>query len=485
MENNRHNILLKFAFLFVFFPIHFFLNVRSSSYADVSNHASSIFFVSFITTIFTLFLMAFFQVFRTYRFFPRKSDPVIVMLLILVSEAVASSMMHGLGDLPFPSLIMLILRALLLSSAWYGIHMILALSLKALGYRLNILFLGREQDLRALNNSLKSTFYKDIFKFNMWREGMPSSNTDLVVYSPSCNDDETLKYNLIQLTIANRHVMDVRDLVEEIEYHVDLDGHDDKDILKWAQELPPSSKFYLRLKSVVEPTVAFLMLVALSPIMLLTAIAVKLSSPGPILFKQRRLGLGGKSFSILKFRTMRTDAEKAGAQWAQRNDPRVTSIGKTLRILHLDELPQLFNIISGDVSFVGPRPERPEFYDQLKNRIPLFYLRTVIRPGVTGWAQVWAGYAASLEESSLKLSYDLYYMKKMGLRMDVISVILTFVHVVRKLFLSEESLATGKEVELSLPISSSASTAFSFGKKTLFFLILTTLALSVTSIAFG
>jgi sugar transferase (PEP-CTERM system associated) len=156
------------------------------------------------------------------------------------------------------------------------------------------------------------------------------------------------------------------------------------------------------------------------PILPFVILAVRLSSPGPILFSQVRLGLGGRPFTIYKFRTMRQDAEANGAQWAAKNDSRITRVGRFMRKTRLDEIPQLWNILRGDMGFVGPRPERPEFVQWLTNEIPYYGLRHMIRPGLTGWAQVRYQYGASLEETKRKLEYDLYYIKHLSLGLDLL-----------------------------------------------------------------
>src|SRR5207302_6641337 len=141
----------------------------------------------------------------------------------------------------------------------------------------------------------------------------------------------------------------------------------------------------------------------------LVALAVKLSSPGPILFRQDRVGRRGEVFTLYKFRTMQEDAEVlTGAVWAEIDDPRITKVGNFLRTTRLDEIPQLWNVIIGDMGFVGPRPERPEFVQWLTEKIPYYHMRHIIRPGITGWAQVRYRYGASLEEAQEKLQYDLY-----------------------------------------------------------------------------
>jgi len=159
--------------------------------------------------------------------------------------------------------------------------------------------------------------------------------------------------------------------------------------------------------------------------MAVVAAAVKLDSPGPALFRQIRVGLNGELFEVLKFRSMRIDAEAAGAQWAQENDPRVTRLGKYLRTFRLDELPQFINVIRGDMSFVGPRPERPEFVERLREHIPYYDERHTVRPGLTGWAQVCYPYGACVEDALRKLEYELFYLKNMSVFFDAAIVFKT------------------------------------------------------------
>lgn len=183
------------------------------------------------------------------------------------------------------------------------------------------------------------------------------------------------------------------------------------------------------LKRVVDLAAAVTLALLAAPVMALVALAVKLDSEGPLFYSQDRVGLHGKHFKITKFRTMRTDAEKAGAQWAQKNDPRVTRIGKWLRLCRLDELPQLFAVLKGDMTLVGPRPERPMFVEQLKQVIPFYALREAVKPGVTGWAQIRYPYGASVEDAKNKLEYDLYYIKNGSVFLDVSILFHTVRHV--------------------------------------------------------
>ncbi|HWB83965.1 MAG TPA: sugar transferase [Bryobacteraceae bacterium] len=172
-------------------------------------------------------------------------------------------------------------------------------------------------------------------------------------------------------------------------------------------------------QSIMNVTVAAIGAVVALPVILLTALAVRFSSPGPILYRQVRVGQDGSLFTVFKFRSMRADAEAGtGAVWAAKDDPRVTRVGKVIRRLRFDELPQLFNVLRGEMSIVGPRPERPEFVKALSEQIPYYRQRHCVRPGITGWAQINHKYGDTLEDTITKLEYDLYYIKNMSVSLD-------------------------------------------------------------------
>jgi sugar transferase (PEP-CTERM system associated) len=172
-------------------------------------------------------------------------------------------------------------------------------------------------------------------------------------------------------------------------------------------------------KNAIDFVVALTLLIATFPLMLATAMLIKITSRGPIFYSQVRVGLGGKTFTIYKFRSMRTDAEKDGARWASTNDDRITPIGRFIRKTRIDELPQLINVLKGEMSMVGPRPERPQFVNKLKEEIPFYELRHIMRPGLSGWAQVRYQYGSSVEDAHEKLRYDLYYIKNYSLFIDL------------------------------------------------------------------
>jgi exopolysaccharide biosynthesis polyprenyl glycosylphosphotransferase len=173
-----------------------------------------------------------------------------------------------------------------------------------------------------------------------------------------------------------------------------------------------------KLKHIIDIVVATVMIMVSLPITLPIAIAIKLSSPGPIFYSQVRTGLNGKKFRVYKFRSMYRNAESKGIQWAKEKDPRVTKVGSFIRLTRIDELPQLWNVFKGEMSLVGPRPERPEFDLQLREQIPYYDVRYLVKPGITGWAQVCYPYGASVEDAYQKVAYDLYYIKNYSLLMD-------------------------------------------------------------------
>jgi sugar transferase (PEP-CTERM system associated) len=179
-------------------------------------------------------------------------------------------------------------------------------------------------------------------------------------------------------------------------------------------------------KRAFDVAAATALLVASAPIMLAAAVAIFLESGRPILLRQERIGLGRRAFPLLKFRSMRIDAERDGVpRWAVASDPRVTRIGRVMRATRIDELPQIFNILRGEMSFVGPRPERPFFVAQLTEQLPFYTVRHTVKPGLTGWAQVQYRYGASVEDAMHKLEYDLYYVKNHSLLLDLIVLLRT------------------------------------------------------------
>lgn len=184
------------------------------------------------------------------------------------------------------------------------------------------------------------------------------------------------------------------------------------------------SKLRTSIKRTFDVLASVMLLMLAFPIMLLTAMCIYIEDRAPVIFRQQRVGKNGQRFMVLKFRSMENDAEKGGKpQWACENDPRTTKVGRLIRKLRIDELPQIFNVLKGEMSFVGPRPERPYFVEQLSEQIPYYNIRHTIKPGITGWAQVRYRYGASVEDAVQKLQYDLYYVKNNSLLLDLIILV--------------------------------------------------------------
>lgn len=258
-----------------------------------------------------------------------------------------------------------------------------------------------------------SIHYSELRQFTL-RHGIRR----IVVAEPNGGDDTELAAALLDCKLRGLEVEQAVNSYEKLSGKI------------WLEALPPQwliyshgfrpSKCYLRLKSVMDRVGALLLVILTSPLLALIALAIRLSSPGPMLFRQLRVGRDGKNFVLYKFRSMRQDAEqKTGPKWAAEQDNRVTTLGKWLRKFRLDELPQAFNVLRGDMSLVGPRPERPYFVNLLRERIPYYGLRTYVKPGITGWAQVYYPYGSSIEDAYEKLQYDLYYTKHMSLAVDL------------------------------------------------------------------
>jgi exopolysaccharide biosynthesis polyprenyl glycosylphosphotransferase len=195
--------------------------------------------------------------------------------------------------------------------------------------------------------------------------------------------------------------------------------------LLYTARLKPSP-LYMVIKRILDVICALILAVLAAPILAVVSLAIKLDSPGPILFRQSRVGFNGTIFHVWKFRTMGCDAElSSGPIWAAEQDKRITRVGRILRSFRIDEIPQVLNVLHGEMSVIGPRPERPNFVELLKEEIDYYALRLCVKPGITGWAQVMQPYGASVNDAYAKLEYDLYYLKHMSLTVDFMILLKT------------------------------------------------------------
>lgn len=238
---------------------------------------------------------------------------------------------------------------------------------------------------------------------------------------------------ILQLKFQGKTIQDLSNLYENLTGKVPVTSIDDQWLLKSPEFQRSDSIVYKKVKRILDVIMAWFFLSATSPLFVLIALLIKLESTGPVFFVQERLGVDWKPFRCLKFRTMVENAEnESGPVWASEKDSRITRVGRILRKARLDELPQLWNIIKGEMTFVGPRPIREHFAKKLAEHIPFYELRFCVKPGLTGWAQVNYDYAGSEEGQLEKFQYDLFYVRKMSLTLDLLALFKTFKTVIRR-----------------------------------------------------
>lgn len=246
---------------------------------------------------------------------------------------------------------------------------------------------------------------------------MPGYTGLIITLDPPLPD--TLVQRLMKIRFSGSPVYDLPDFYEHFWLKVPvLHLQNGWLVFSYAFDLL-QNPLGLRLKRILDVAVSLSLLLLLAPLMILIALLIRVDNPGPAIYRQTRVGEGKKVFTLYKFRSMRTDAESQGPQWTGVDDARITRVGRLLRVARLDELPQLWNVLRGDMSFIGPRPERPEFTGMLEKQIPYYDSRHLVKPGVTGWAQVMYSYGASVDDAREKLQYDLYYIKHYSLLLDV------------------------------------------------------------------
>ncbi len=250
-------------------------------------------------------------------------------------------------------------------------------------------------------------------------------NPQLIIVHPKFLEEKERTQSFYQFIYQGIDVINFWDFYENLFSKVPLDELKENWFIENIALRRPIYDFLKRLFDLI---LSFLCLLIFFPLALIIAFLIKITSKGPVIYQQKRVGKNNKIFILYKFRTMIQEAEKEGPKWAERNDKRTTSIGKILRNTHLDEIPQLINILKGDLSFTGPRPERPEFVEKLKKEIPFFDVRHLIKPGLTGWAQINYRATTNLEEAKEKLCYDIYYVKNRSLFLDLLITIKTIRH---------------------------------------------------------
>jgi len=224
---------------------------------------------------------------------------------------------------------------------------------------------------------------------------------------------------IMEARLHGVEIVEISDIYEQMSGRIPVEYIEDHWFLFSNGFYLLSKEYVQKLKRLSDMVVSGIILLFSAPLMAITALAIRIDSPGPVLYQQKRVGKGSKIFTVNKFRSMCMNAEAEGAVWAQKRDPRITRVGRWIRLFRIDELPQLWNVFTGDMTLVGPRPERPEFVKELESKIPYYGVRHTVSPGITGWAQIKYPYGASQEDALRKLEYDLYYIKHMSILLDV------------------------------------------------------------------
>ena len=288
-------------------------------------------------------------------------------------------------------------------------------------------FIISETTQPALTLALeKNRFQGQVRMLGLQDEFKVNRQNQIVIGVPSSLWTAKMSEKLIEARLLGQKIMDLSSFYEQVWKQVAVNFLGPEWFVLENGFKLLQNPWQLRMKRLGDLVLSFILLILVWPILLLTAIAIKLDSAGDIFYRQIRTGHSGKPFQIIKFRSMRSDAEKSGqAVWAEKNDQRITKIGKLLRLTRIDELPQIWNVFKGEMSFIGPRPERPEFNEQLEKVIPYYQMRHLVRPGITGWAQILYPYGASIDDSREKLQYDLFYIKNYSLILDLKIVLKT------------------------------------------------------------
>lgn len=279
-------------------------------------------------------------------------------------------------------------------------------------------YIAMSEDQRVVEEAISRSAIHDLGKF---AENLGVS--EVVLALQERRNSLPLK-DLLRIKTKGVHVNDFSSFMERETGRVDLDSVNPSWLI-FSDGFSSGRMLSSAFKRIFDVTASLILLLVTFPIIALFALIVKFDSKGPAFFRQQRVGLYGEPFQLIKLRSMRTDAEKDGAKWAEENDPRITRIGRIIRKLRIDELPQTWSVLKGQMSFVGPRPEVPGFVDDLQDEIAFYGERHMVKPGITGWAQINYPYGASIEDSRRKLEYDLYYAKNYTPFLDLVILLQT------------------------------------------------------------
>ena len=296
--------------------------------------------------------------------------------------------------------------------------------------------LKNHQEVRSVTVVSNEDINSEFSGIHAWKQDLKpllkGKKWQTVIVDPSRESSREEKQELINLRLRGTPILSLADFYEKFWHMIPVNDIGDNWFLRSQGFSMLGNPISGRVKRLIDIAMSIILMVVSIPILALCGFFIKLTSRGPVFFRQTRVGMQGKHFTIIKLRTMRLGAELNGAQWAKAVDPRITPFGSFLRKTRLDELPQCWNVLKGNMSFVGPRPERPEFTKELTVKIPYYDLRHLVKPGISGWAQVIYPYGASVEDSLKKLQYELYYIKNQSLLLDLNIMLRTLITIFQR-----------------------------------------------------
>mgnify|MGYP001121411788 CR=1 FL=1 len=428
----RKYLLLFFDILFLYLSLYFALFLRHFEKFEIE-----IFFSHFFP--FTILFFLWLIVFYTFGFydleFLRTSLIFKTFSVISLNFVVGVLLFYFVPQFKIAPKTILILNSLIFGIFFSSLRKFFLSFFSA--YLLEkVTILGRDAEVERLKKEIKEKPFLgyelvelDLSKYLLTQ--IEKEKIATVVFTEEFEKDpkfQTLFYNLLFL---GKNFLDFPSFYEKILEKIPVTSISKVWFFENLKE--GEKRIYDKLKRIIDIVLASIILILTLPFWFLIALAIKIEDGGPVFYTQERVGKNKKIFKLKKFRSMIPEAEKEGPKWAEIEDQRVTKVGKFLRKFHLDEIPQMINVLKGDISLVGPRPERPEFVEKLEKEIPYYNLRHIIKPGFTGWAQIKFRYARSVEDSLEKFQYDLYYIKNRSLFLDLKILLKTF-----QLFLKKE-----------------------------------------------
>ncbi|MCL5278253.1 MAG: exopolysaccharide biosynthesis polyprenyl glycosylphosphotransferase [Deltaproteobacteria bacterium] len=400
------------------------IRYRAGAYHELVRYHLLPFSILFVLWMVIFSLAGFYDLKNLKNSLTFKKNFSFLMLAILLTGIMFFYAAPAFGVSPKTNLLLLIAIFGITDYAWRHIYNIVLVTTMT---PLDITIIGAHRDIDTLVDYIRSNPQLG-YRIGQWIESIDRSfadrlrHTDLLVIPDYIKRDRTLIKIIYNTMFRGIDVKDVSAFYEEIFGKIPISELEESWLI---ENLAAQHTMFDSIKRPVELLAAVLAAMALSPVFAGIFAGIRLTSRGSAIYRQERVGRYEKRFVLYKFRTMVPDAEAAGPRWAQDDDRRITPLGRLLRRTHLDELPQLINVIKGDLSFVGPRPERPEFVEQLKKRVPYYEVRHIVKPGITGWAQINYRYAASVHDTYEKLQYDIYYLKKRSLVFDMIIILKT------------------------------------------------------------